>query len=156
MKSLWPDDINAPQIVAPVAILQEQAKYLGQKTQNIVLAAVYPLKSKASYSEALNFGFYIEAPSLGDYSFRLFMISHEPDPYPVSYHLDEDLRAEIDAPKSGYPATVKANTEEEFINILAEVLQAKKTQRIISSLISQSIALHKPIDDDSGTNEIPF
>ena len=38
-KSLWPDNIGiSNREMAPVSILREQATFLGQKTQNLVIA----------------------------------------------------------------------------------------------------------------------
>jgi len=47
MSDLWPKDIGNTNLRAPVSILREQASLLGEKTQNLVKADVYTLRSCA-------------------------------------------------------------------------------------------------------------
>lgn len=158
MESLWPDEIGKAAFVAPVTILKEQAKYLGERTNNIVVADVSPLTLRTN-SASIAFGFYVEAPALSDYSFRLFAISHEPDPYPLIFHLDRDLIKDIGLEQEPGVGVI-ANDEEEFVEILGMVLRAEKTQRIISALLSQSTAFAEPAQPSATNSEsdddIPF
>jgi hypothetical protein len=125
--SLWPEDIAVTDAVAPVVILKEQASLLGQRTQNLVEARVYP--GQSHYIE-YPFVYYFEliAPALDNYRYRLFGISHGVEFYPVRMEFEEF---------DGYRDAI---SEREFMEELAKIFSSERTKRIISSLIAQSKA----------------
>src|SRR5229473_392111 len=99
MQDLWPEDIERVSNKPPVTILKEQASFLGQRTKNIVTAEVRQLEQASDYDIILgvvppvipghpphydfNYRFYIVAPALQDYHFKLFDLSHNVEPYPA-------------------------------------------------------------------------
>ena len=44
MEDLWPDDIAENKTRSPFSIFKEQGKYLGRKTNNLVLGKIHRLK----------------------------------------------------------------------------------------------------------------
>ncbi len=121
-RDLWPDDIKVDEMVTPLSILKEQASLLGQKTQNLVEAEVQTKPLGADFSHS----FFLVAPPLDNYRYKLFEIHHPIDMYPVKI-VDENggIRYE---PRS----------QDEFIAKLREVLTSEKTKSVIRALIAQS------------------
>jgi len=150
MENLWPDDINITEKKAPVTILREQASMLGEKTQNIVIGEVHKLEAFLNkalkertgliLNEELRFyyGFYIVAPALGNYRYKLFTILHDVYLYPVIIYVDEDVKNEI-SPSVDVNSNIIANSEEEFLDLLKRIFHSQKTKKIISAILSQSI-----------------
>lgn len=160
MDDLWSDDITSIDIKVPVAILREQAFLLGKKTKNIVEAEVkridisdegsgsgqgidisneMPLNSVELNEDLTKFryGFYILAPALGNYRYKLFTIWHDVNLYPVNFTTDEDIKNEIYPDKN----TISAKSEEEFLEILKKIFQSKRTKQIIRAIFSQSVTV---------------
>lgn len=69
---LWPR-IEQPKEVPPVAILMEQAAALGKKTGHLLEGRV---NTKIDDEGNFIHSFYVIAPSLDNYSYDLFSISH--------------------------------------------------------------------------------
>jgi hypothetical protein len=89
MDDLWPDNLQVVNFKAPVAILREQAEFLGRKTQNIVEGRVQDISSSpgrlilGATIQDFYYGFELVAPALGSYSFRLLSIQHGLAVYPL-------------------------------------------------------------------------
>jgi hypothetical protein len=142
MANLWPDELDKIEIKAPVAILREQAALLGQKTKNLVKAAVERLDANAFWpgpSKPFNYRFVIVAPALGGYRFRLFDISHDEALYPVFISLDEDLASEVFD-----PSPVQKDDEGEFMAFLAEIFRSGKARQVIGAILAQSSDMEDP------------
>ena len=149
-RNLWPEDIAVTQVVAPVAILKEQASKLGEITKNLVEGSVkqnfsdlggllFPKpsrKSRATHSEDdlyegdFRYDFDLVAPALNNYRYRLFSISHGVEFYPLIITNCVALNG------SDHQIT----DEEEFLTALETIFSSEKTRGIISSLIAQSRA----------------
>jgi len=114
---LW-GEIEPSAVRTPVSILKEQASFLGKKTKHVVEAEVETRTLAGSFYHA----FRLVVPALDNYSYNLFEISHEVNPYPVS---------------TGYGAATLAN-EEAFVNWLAQKLSSSETKRIIGNLLAQA------------------
>src|SRR5258706_14676885 len=97
MPDLWPADIAQVANKPPVAILKEQAALLGDKTKNLVTARVVLDEEQSPH--AFSYDFFIVAPALQNYHYRLFSIGHNIDLYPVTLYLDEDIRMELKMPR---------------------------------------------------------
>jgi len=149
MHDLWPDDIgHVSKISTPATILKEQASLLGQKTGNLILAEVVLLEQDFGRSEEFNYAFLIVAPTLNDYRYRLFTISHDITLYPVKFHCDADLTQQIGSSESvggkdylnallrGEPPALVAKSEDELLEILGRILGAEKTRRVIAAILS--------------------
>ncbi len=132
IKSLWPNEINvASNEVAPVTILKEQATFLGQKTQNIVIAEVKPLTLPKGF---ISYVFYLVAPVLDNYRFELFrVLGRVVNLYPI----------DINAGTIGIKKKT-INSEDELLKVLADILSHPKTMKIVESMLVQSGWSPKP------------
>jgi len=135
MENLWPRNLTVTQRKAPVTILREQASLLGEATQNIVKGTV--ISSQNSNTE-FRYAFLIVAPSLGNYQYKLFTISHGIDLYPVIIIPDEEIKDELDI---GSEDGIAAGSEAEFIKILKAIFHSKRTVSIVQAIVAQSTAL---------------
>ncbi len=164
MQDLWPEDIviSAEKLKAPVTILKEQASLLGKKTQNLV-EAIVRTNERMQAPERFAYDFYLVAPALSAYRYRLFTIMHGIQLYPVNVYVDRDMAAEIapgrvgreDMPMifSGIPGEQRellAKSEEELLEILKKIFGAKKTKQIIQALLAQMVGY------DEIETDIPF
>jgi hypothetical protein len=131
-RDLWPEDIAVNEVVAPVAILRDQASLLGERTKNLVEGRVTQRESHYSEPDFV-YDFYVVAPALNNYRYRLFSISHSVDFYPLG--IQEGV---FDL--AGRDSELKVNDEEEFLQTLAKIFSSERTKGIISSLIAQSRA----------------
>ena len=145
---LWPEDIGYSDMKSPLTILKEQASILGSKTKNLVNAEVriadimdiklqnlnvkHSVEDNTKYDFSYNF--YITAPALNNYRYRLFTIFFDIGLYPVNFMLDGEIQKQICPLKK----PTKANSESEFMQILGHIFNSDRTRTIISSLISQS------------------
>ena len=75
--------------------------------------------------------FYIVAPTLDNYTYGLFSISHGADPYPVTVpHPQIMLTGDRSLP-------IEINSEKELLEYLRGVLNSEKTLKIVGSLLAQ-------------------
>lgn len=154
---LWPDTFSFEKLNAPVNLLREQAALLGKKTNNLVQADV---KQDKSSSREFTYSFFLTAPAL-NYQYRLFQIHHDVSLYPVIVRVEKAILVEISADFERASAKqfdltdliaamepnvehedvrvkgLRAQSEEEFINLVREILNSTKTVRIISALLAQ-------------------
>ncbi len=165
MENLWPENLTVTKTKAPVTVLREQASLLGEATQNIVEANVFPIRDS---NTEFRYAFHIVAPPLGNYQYKLFTICHGIDMYPVTICPDEDIIKEVRTvlPKQNahvlediikevctFPpkqnehvllknqATLVAGSEAEFIEILKAIFHSKRTVNIIQAIVAQTTAL---------------
>lgn len=154
MIDLWPETLVSPEVKSPSAILREQASLLGKKTQDKIIADVELGETK---TQEFVYHFYLIAPSLNNYYFRLFSVTHDISLYPVTLYLGEDLGQELHAivdannpsnklakilaasgmAKVDLRYELQATTESEFTELLGEILRSQKTQQVINALLAQ-------------------
>ena len=136
MTDLWPSYLEslAP-ARTPLIILKEQASLLGLKTRNLVEAQVVEVP-RLSEDEPFAFDFRLVASQFGGYRFSLFRIYYGITLYPVRFRIDEDICREM-WPESSEPF-VRADSEQEFVQVLERLLGAEKTRRVIGALLAQS------------------
>lgn len=143
MPDLWPE-IGTPSIRTPVSILREQASLLGMKTSNVIEGEVKVIEGPMSWAVSWDFGyvFYIVAPLLKNYRYRLLSIAHRLDMYPLRVRLSEDIAAEITQAEPSLifnkSAVVEVGDEDAFVALLSLVLRSNKTIKVIHALIAQS------------------
>ena len=115
----WPDFTNAS-LRTPVTLLREQAALLGPKTQQLVVADVESMASGENFYHR----FYLLVPTLDNYRYELFALSHSILLYPatVSY-------------KS---MGIHIENEEALKTWLKNVLSSKETTKIIEALLAQA------------------
>jgi hypothetical protein len=121
---LWPE-IEQTQVVPPVAILREQAALLGKKTNHLLEGRVV---TSTNISGGFTHSFDIVAPTLDDYTYRLFSISHGVIPYPVET-TEKDER--------GYFSSVSLASEQELLDYIRKILNSDDTKKVVGSLLAQ-------------------
>ncbi len=143
MTDLWPADVATAAAKSPYTILREQAALLGAKTNNIVKAAVRDASANTELAKPFNYNFLITSPALGNYTYRLFMVSYDIGFYPVEFIVDDDIARELGVvpPEFSYgpPQELVASREDEFIRILSRVLGSEKTRRVIGAILSHAM-----------------
>ncbi len=152
MTDLWPSDLATTTTRSPLTVLKEQASLLGLKTRNIVKAGVRRFqaippppsigylttaKSVPRPDEPFQYAFYLQAPALDNYTYRLFSAAYDVNLYPVRVLVDEDIAAEMVAGSDEH----FANSEEDFKQLLSRILGSQKTRKVINALLSQSTDL---------------
>ena len=120
-KDLWPDFENIPFVRGPIAILAEQAKFLSDKTKNILLADV---RHTNNTNGKITVQFNITAPLLNNYSYSLLYLEYDIFSYPCTIYFNGN-RSEISDEKS-----LTTNLQSIFSNEI--------TKRVIGSLLGQS------------------
>jgi hypothetical protein len=145
MTDLWPSEIKPfTDVRVPASILREQALMLGYKTGNIVFAEVKQKNIDREFeeenSEFFIYNFYLLAPALEGYRYKLFFIKHDIALYPLRIYMDEDILNEILSDKSEtiMPSFVVIESEEDFLEYLRKIFGSRKTKRVINSLIAQA------------------
>src|SRR5262249_50569972 len=131
-RDLWPAILTQTDAGFPVAILREQAKVLQNKTGGLVTAEVrsgtsVPLTAGQLGEQYIFHAFYLVAPRLENYMYRLFTVEYPKleQTYPLLIR---------DSPVG----EVEVDTEEDFVEALKKIFADDKTQRIIQALIAQS------------------
>ncbi|HYW09564.1 MAG TPA: hypothetical protein VE913_21560 [Longimicrobium sp.] len=120
-QDLWPKDIEDVDVIAPVAIMKRQASRLANHTRRLVTADVVSTGSADRFDHM----FYVRARTLR-YENLLFTVTHSVEMYPLTVLFD------------GLPqGKGVAETEEQFVTVLATVLQHPDTQRLIKTLMAQ-------------------
>lgn len=129
-QNLWPEFAIEP-TKSPKSLLKEQAGYLMQKTNNVLSAEVETSQSQGKIIHH----FYVVAPAMDNYRYKIFSVSHGVIYYPLAIEW-EDYKSPWEGIMSGH----QAKDQEEFLVILSQIFNDPNTVRIISSLLSQSLA----------------
>jgi hypothetical protein len=161
MTDLWPPNLATTTGRSPLTVLKEQASLLGLKTKNIVKAGVRrfpatppspstrfvtPAMPALLHDEPFQYAFFLEAPALDNYAYRLFSAAYNVNLYPVRFSIDQDIASELQA---GGDDLIAAS-EEEFTRLLRLILGSQKTRNVINALLSQSTDL---APDDNSPSE---
>jgi hypothetical protein len=161
--NLWSDDIKV-NVVTPLAVLRKQAHLLTQMTKGVLEADVATVDTVYGDSGTIRHGFDVIAPAL-DYRQRLFTATHGVQVYPVVLEADcfrSQSHPDLNAVKLGpgydlepeRAGTRQAKTEDEFLNLVREILRSDKVRSVIQSLIARSNDLRpvpsppSPSDDE--------
>jgi hypothetical protein len=150
MTDLWPTEIEVTSLIPPATILRQQESALGKKTRNIVLGEV---KARESDNFDFSYIFYIVAPALGNYRYKLLTIYHNIELYPAIIQVEEGIYEEISSEeykdKTSFafllepqeykmPYSFQADSEDSFLNVLKAIFNSSKAKRVISGLLAQS------------------
>lgn len=127
-QSLWPDFTTVEITKSPKTILQEQVGYLMSQTKNVLSGEVKTYHKADVAGSQLYYSFVILAPALNNYRFHLLNLTH----FPTSYY-----PAVIDSFDAN---TITVNSEDELIAGIKHVFNKQETVRVISLLLSQSLA----------------
>jgi hypothetical protein len=140
---LWSDDIKVD-VVTPLAILRAQVGSIQRKTKGLLQAEVTTTTSDAGW---VRHHLDLIAPVLDGYRHRLLAATHEKDlVYPVKVEAEcfrpepavdiaQVLSTVTKFRKDGRPT---AQTEQEFIELVSQVLHSGEVRSIIQSLIARS------------------
>lgn len=121
--SLWPTDLRPSSIQTAEGILRQQADELERQTAGLLQGRV-EVGSQAGW---VTISFFIVAPRLDDYAYRLFKVRHKvPDPFkPLELIVaSADIR--------------RISSRSEFERELADVLGSAATRSILTQLLSLS------------------
>ena len=157
IESLWPETLTSPDVFSPLVILREQAVALGTLTNNVLEGEVITVTddeldaTKVVVSAALlglsgkerqvkqrqkdpifYHSFYIKAPALGNYRYRLFYVQHKMVFYPVS------IVSEILQDGIVHSGEFKCPDEDKFKDALRVIFASERAHDVISALLSQS------------------
>ena len=144
MIDLWPEGIETNRVKSPVTILREQGSVLGQKTKNLVLGEV--LEASGQGNE-FAYSFFIVAPALSHYRYKLLTIHHDLGLYPVTVDVERRISQAIDLQfqvtqitpdGSNLGSYLKAESEAQFLELLREIFKSEKAIAVVTSLLSQS------------------
>src|SRR5580700_1642574 len=80
-RNLWGDLTTLEKVRTPKSILQEQASYLTQATEGVLVGSLDDarLSGRGSFTYDLE----VEVPALNGYTFTLLRINHSVELYPV-------------------------------------------------------------------------
>ncbi|TAD99331.1 MAG: hypothetical protein EAZ97_09120 [Bacteroidetes bacterium] len=144
-KDLWGELETNPQITNPYTILKAQAKYLGNKTKNVIEAYVEAMEGKkvmqrkkllpdsklnslgkAELPKSYIFGctFYIVAPFLNNFTSSLLSVYYNQDGFPCALEYKREV--------------FEISDQEHFEKELLRIFSSGETQKLIQILIAQS------------------
>jgi hypothetical protein len=121
---LWPTTLTKPVIRTPLAILREQGEFLARKTEGLLRALVRTTNLDGTFVHV----FYLHAPALDDYTYRLFEVRHPIQFYPLTITADR------------LNGRYEAASERELMDYLRTILGAEPTLKVIGALLAQSEA----------------
>lgn len=146
--SLWPGQIRAG-IQSPLAILQVQALALERQTSGVLTAEV--LKKKDG-GDRVELSFNIVVPALDGFRHRVMNVAHaENQPYPalISAEIFRGYVAFYDNFLTDGTVLAKtpnrADTEEEFRNIIAQVFTSTNVVTTAQGLIARATDLQPSV-----------
>jgi hypothetical protein len=126
-ENLWGSIPTAEEVKPPVTILREQAAFLGELTNKILLADV----SVKRDGTKLNFSLRIIAPALDSYTYVVLTAAHSLHIYPVTV----TDRTNLEGGK--YPVH-ECENESQYKEALRSILTSERLHRVITSLLIQS------------------
>ncbi len=158
LESLWPQELAVANVITPVVILREQAAALGKLTKNVLegevvsatddeqnvnaatavlfrgrgLSSVERQVRERQQEPVFYHSFYIKAPALGNYRYKLFYVHHHTVLYPATIVADEKQDS------AGSKGLFQCKNEEEFKAALTSIFASDETKRIVSALLTQS------------------
>jgi hypothetical protein len=145
-RDLWPENFQEPDSQAPVSILREQARFLGQKTQNKVEGEVHTSSGNHHLGE-FQHHFFLVAPPLDHYRYRLFSVYQGIDFYPLHIVVNDGDKMGTELHRQLFrrfgesaPGTFTVQSPGQFYDALELILKSDKTQRLVGSLMAQMAA----------------
>lgn len=134
IRSLWPD-FKFEEVKTAIAVLQEQASELGNKTKNILVGDIISTEAfdEKEHQMVLIYQFYIKAPILSNYRVLLFRLLQRNSLYPVDifFDLNKERFEKID--------------EELLYDKLKDIFNNPLTEEIVKSLYAQSVQLKSSV-----------
>jgi hypothetical protein len=122
MPDLWPADFGQLDITPPLVILREQAAIITGKTRQRIVGQVNTTQHNGGFAH----DFVLLAPYLDNYSYRLFVATHDVMLYPVVIHADVN--------NMKYDCT----TSDQLTAVLRQIFGDPQTKKVINSLLAQT------------------
>ena len=163
IRDLWPEEVSAPDVLSPLTILKYQASQLRQRTNGLLEAEVQSDERSDPWIRA---SFEIIAPFLDRYRRELFRIAHNRlTPYPVFVYADglafKARNASFDWAQVGQDPDdfspsdddeAVASSQQEFLELLALVLNSRDTKSVLQSLLARTNDI-RPANEPQKTPE---
>jgi hypothetical protein len=133
--NLWPDDISID-VLPPLALLRTQASLLNKITKGILEAEVTTATNHES--EAVQHQLDLIAPALDGYRYRLLTAKHQKDLlYPVT--VEAACFPPVEDEYIGEDSySRQADTQQEFMKLVGQVLRSGEVRSVIQSLIART------------------
>lgn len=140
MIDLWPEDTPShTSLKAPVVILREQGALLSKKTSNLVEGLVSRDEDPFLSDNTFRYQFYLVAPALSNYRYRLLTILHSIDLYPLKIQTDADIFEELPAEVKDEHDELLDIPQDRFMDVLKAIFATKKVKKVIEAMIAQSV-----------------
>jgi hypothetical protein len=121
LDSIFDDVIEVDSVKPPIAVLKELVQALEKKTQGLLTGKV----EQNIWASEFKLEFYITAPSLNNYSYEVFSLTHNLNFYPL------DIRS------SNENTFSKVNDPEELEVKLKTIFSSPEVKRVINGLLAQ-------------------
>ena len=119
-------------------------KFDSHRTQthlyNAALKGMFHEVAESEHSLPFRYSFNLVGPTLQNYRYQLFLISHDTNLYPVRFDLDMDLEEELGE-------NVIAGTRGEFLKTLEQIFSAKKTRQVIHAILAQAAVFQNNVEE---------
>lgn len=164
MKSLFNQKFERKNRLTPMGILKEQCTKLNEITEGTIIARVIeyegvvysregtlvPLIGKdflnvngvdiqnslGDIGAKFKYEFFISSTNTSNYKYRAFFLVYGLSMYPLDVILDMDIAQEIQEQRSIEDSEVfVCQDEEEYVNLLSEILNSEKITNVINSLL---------------------
>jgi hypothetical protein len=112
-------DTDIP-IKPPIAVLKELGQEFEKLTKGLLITGV----TQHFMGDTFFTSFVINAPSLNNYTYEVFSVTHDLGFYPLSIRLKNKL-------------SKKAVSQEEFEAILKEVFSSPEVKKVVNGLLTQ-------------------
>lgn len=119
--TIFDDVIEETTVKPPIAILKEVALGLEKKTKGLLIGDI----EQIIYSDEFKLSFYITAPSLNNYTYEVFDITHDLNFYPLKIRTSND------------EVSVEDKTQEQLEDTLKEIFSLPKIKVVINGLLAQ-------------------
>src|SRR5262245_60010125 len=119
MPDLWPDDFGKVGVAPPIVLLREQAERISGRTQGKVLGQVATGKNAVGFYH----DFFLVAPFLDDYTYRLFAVVHPIDFYPLEIVADVVNKQ------------IKCQSPSDFEEQLRGIFTSAEAKKVVASLL---------------------
>ena len=123
--SILDDVIEESAVKPPIAILKELANVLAKKTKGLLVGNIEQTTFSDDSKDGFILRFYITVPSLNNYRYEVFDITHDIDFYPLKI---ESSNGELSS---------KDKTPEELENSLKDIFSSSQIKKVINGLLAQ-------------------
>lgn len=157
--NLWSPQLKS-KVLSPFAILRIQASQVSPMTQGILRAEVAPISSEKQMTINLE----IVAPALNNYRYLLLSVKHDINIYYPSIVSSKGLTIRETVKTGAFRSEEKINiesvatkvaySEDQFIAILKEALQAPENIALLQSLIARSNEEANPVEVAENTHTV--